>query len=354
MNQVAEFRGRGIQESDVFAAADALLAEGKRPTIERVRGKIGRGSPNTVSPMIERWFATLGERLAGTQARSGTATGNDAGGMPPGVRNAAKLLWETARREAGEIQRGELASARSELQAREDALAETQATLAQREDAFAQARVSLDAALASSQQTREALERQLREHAIEAHRVRTGLEDEIRRLTALLAQAAEAQEQMRHEHAATVAAKDRDLRQAEARHGVHEKRMLAEIDRARQAAKTLQAELTKEQHRRLQGEEAAAKRLEGERGKLARVREEAREAEAALRNRLAEQSVELAQTRASAGSAKTAIDALKQRVDEEKASHEATRRLLADALQRIARTNDQAPAPRAKRPRSSK
>ena len=43
MNHVAESRGRGIQESDVFGAADALLAEGKRPTIERVRLKIGRG-----------------------------------------------------------------------------------------------------------------------------------------------------------------------------------------------------------------------------------------------------------------------------------------------------------------------
>ena len=54
MSQVLESRSRGIQEADVFAAADALLAEGQRPTIERVRLKIGRGSPNTVSPMLER------------------------------------------------------------------------------------------------------------------------------------------------------------------------------------------------------------------------------------------------------------------------------------------------------------
>jgi len=36
----------------------------------------------------------------------------------------------------------------------------------------------------SPQQARETLERQLKDHAIEAHRVRTGLEDEIKRLTA--------------------------------------------------------------------------------------------------------------------------------------------------------------------------
>jgi hypothetical protein len=66
---------RGIQESDVWSAADELLAEGQRPTIERVRQKIGRGSPNTVSPMLERWFATLGKRLR---------LGPD-GNLPPGT-----------------------------------------------------------------------------------------------------------------------------------------------------------------------------------------------------------------------------------------------------------------------------
>src|SRR2546427_3022130 len=54
---------RGVQEADVWAAADALIAQGLRPTIERVRQQIGRGSPNTVSPMLETWFATLGQRL---------------------------------------------------------------------------------------------------------------------------------------------------------------------------------------------------------------------------------------------------------------------------------------------------
>jgi hypothetical protein len=133
MNQIAEVRSRGIQETDVFEAADALLAEGKRPTIERVRLKIGRGSPNTVSPMLERWFATLGERLVGSTAGSTSRrpAGNDPDGMPVGVRNAAKLLWETARREAEEVQRGELESVRAELQAREDGLIEAQAALAQ-------------------------------------------------------------------------------------------------------------------------------------------------------------------------------------------------------------------------------
>ena len=51
MTGIPQARVRGIQEDDVWGAADALLAEGLRPTIERVRQKIGRGSPNTVSPL---------------------------------------------------------------------------------------------------------------------------------------------------------------------------------------------------------------------------------------------------------------------------------------------------------------
>ncbi|CAN7751244.1 DNA-binding protein [Variovorax sp. LjRoot175] len=95
--------------------------------------------------MLERWFATLGERLVGSTAgsASGRPAGNGPDGMPMGVRNAARLLWETARREAEEVQRGELESVRAELQAREDALAEAQTVLTQREEAFAQARASL-------------------------------------------------------------------------------------------------------------------------------------------------------------------------------------------------------------------
>jgi hypothetical protein len=34
------------------SAADELIAQGARPTIERVPGRMGRGSPNTVAPML--------------------------------------------------------------------------------------------------------------------------------------------------------------------------------------------------------------------------------------------------------------------------------------------------------------
>jgi len=44
---------RGVQVDEVWAAADAVLAQGDRPTIERARTHLGRGSPNTVAPMLD-------------------------------------------------------------------------------------------------------------------------------------------------------------------------------------------------------------------------------------------------------------------------------------------------------------
>lgn len=38
----------GVPETDVFAAADAVLERGERPTVERVRQELGRGSPARV------------------------------------------------------------------------------------------------------------------------------------------------------------------------------------------------------------------------------------------------------------------------------------------------------------------
>ena len=83
---------RGVQQDDVWAAADALIGEGLRPTIERVRQKIGRGSPNTVSPMLEAWFATLAPRLGVSNENKLT----DGNAFPEPVRQAAMKLWEIA------------------------------------------------------------------------------------------------------------------------------------------------------------------------------------------------------------------------------------------------------------------
>lgn len=55
----------GVPENDVFAAADAVLARGERPTVERVRLELGRGSPARVGGLLDQWWARLAERLNG-------------------------------------------------------------------------------------------------------------------------------------------------------------------------------------------------------------------------------------------------------------------------------------------------
>lgn len=87
--------GRGIQQEDVWKAADELLIEGQRPTIERIRLKIGRGSPNTISPMLENWFAILGKRINGT-----AFTKESAIATPEPVEQAIRHAWELALEQA--------------------------------------------------------------------------------------------------------------------------------------------------------------------------------------------------------------------------------------------------------------
>lgn len=55
----------GVPENDVFAAADAVLARGERPTVERVRLELGRGSPARLGGLLDQWWARLAERLNG-------------------------------------------------------------------------------------------------------------------------------------------------------------------------------------------------------------------------------------------------------------------------------------------------
>lgn len=54
---------KGITQEQVNDAADALVAVGERPTVERVRAHLGTGSPNTVMRMLDVWRGSLAQRL---------------------------------------------------------------------------------------------------------------------------------------------------------------------------------------------------------------------------------------------------------------------------------------------------
>lgn len=47
----------GIKYQEVAAAADSIIAEGDNPTIEKIRFKLGTGSPNTIHRHLTVWRA---------------------------------------------------------------------------------------------------------------------------------------------------------------------------------------------------------------------------------------------------------------------------------------------------------
>jgi len=96
---------RGITAVDVDRAADALLRDGERPTIEKVRHRIGRGSPNTINPLLDQWWSRLAGRLdAGPAALHR---------LPEPVAHAAEGLWLQALDEARRRAQLERRSARA-------------------------------------------------------------------------------------------------------------------------------------------------------------------------------------------------------------------------------------------------
>ncbi|OQR36619.1 plasmid replication region [Pseudomonas sp. Bc-h] len=77
----------GVPENEVFAAADAVLARGERPTVERVRLELGRGSPARVGSLLDQWWDRLAQRLRGeTRLPS----------LPSEVSQAFVTVWQEA------------------------------------------------------------------------------------------------------------------------------------------------------------------------------------------------------------------------------------------------------------------
>lgn len=248
---------RGITENDVWQAADALLLDGARPTIERVRQKLGRGSPNTVGPHLDGWFRSLGARLQGGSGKAGSSA------LPEAVQQAALQLWSAAldsvraeleadfasRREALESERAELAGDRVRLQTESEHMAARQQGL----EAALQA---VHARLDEAQRQQERLERQLETRQQEAEALR-GEAVASRELAGRLAAQLETQ---RRAHEV-----ERD--RLEERAVAHEKRWALELDRARDALKQAQARLSgaeAESAKRIAQLAEAGERLEGE------------------------------------------------------------------------------------------
>lgn len=252
----------GITETDVWSAADALLLEGARPTIERVRQKIGRGSPNTVSPHLETWFRSLGARIKDPGAFSAAPE------VPGPIAQAAAHFWEAAlaaaRSEQAQAYRQrweELAREGERFAAQAEQLQQREVQLLNRERDLQEGLKVATAQLAATEERLQAAEAQLRQRDKALTAAHENLADARAANQTLIAEA----DQARDKHAQALTALD-------ARHAAHERRWLNELDAERSAAKRLQARLDDLQS-------AALQQAEQQRQAVAAAQEHQRAAE---------------------------------------------------------------------------
>ena len=243
---------RGITEIDVHTAADALVAGGERPTVERIRGYLGTGSPNTVTRWLETWWQELGGRLDAQKARLSVPD------APEAVAALAGQWWGAA-----------LEAAKVSLQ-----------------DTLDDERASLEADRAVLKSAREAMDveatalRAQAEATAQAERVAAAQVAELQRLVSRLE--AEVDALMRQRDIVSAREHERDLAHqaletrlvtlqasAEAeREGflqhirAIEDRASTEIDRARKEAKDAHAQLTAQARTHAAADTAARQALE--------------------------------------------------------------------------------------------
>lgn len=279
MQSVAPKTSRGVQEADVWAAADALLAEGQKPTIEKVRLHMGRGSPNTVAPMLDAWFSTLGARLGLNQQ-----TQELRNSVPNEVLEAAQLLWSHAlehARKAAEQALEKREKAATDLQQQ---LQAQQAKLAQREEGLLQQKNAMDAALKLAQAQREDLSRRLDE-------MQQQLSERDQWLEKLRAESTEqrkAQEALREQHSKELESAAQERQRLAEQFAGNERRMLADLDRSRQEAEKLKKQ-------QVEAERVATSRYEELQNRHFQTEEDLLNARAAQGN--LQQSLEMANER---------------------------------------------------------
>jgi chromosome segregation ATPase len=249
---------RGITEQEVTAAADGLLLAGERPTIERVRRALGRGSPNTVNRHLDTWWKGLARRVG---------AGEGVERWPQALELAFQTLWQEALVTAQTAADGRLHSDRKALQDETDALARARAELEAREAALAQAKTLMESELAGLRDRlaqERAAGRELGAARDAATKERAEIDKKATRLASQLEVLQERMEGNQKHFTERYAARD-------AEHEREVRRLKSELERLREAGRSDRAALTK-----------AERELAASRGELAAVQR----SEAQLRDRL--------------------------------------------------------------------
>jgi len=217
----------GITQEQVNAAADALVAAGDKPTVEKVRATLGTGSPNTVTRMLDTWRGGLAERLQKVLHLPE---------LPAEAGQAMTALWQLAVEHAERLLQARMAADRATLSANETRLAEERtrwtATLAEAETAVAQARTRQE--LAEHACTN--LDSQLRD----SHALREDLVQQRDRLQTLVDRQASEIEALQVERHTRLTTADQERGRIAAHVQAIEDRAHQEVDRARQETKQWQ------------------------------------------------------------------------------------------------------------------
>src|ERR1700691_4232252 len=86
------YREGAIGLLDVQRAADALLRHGRKPSVAAIREQLGGGSPNTIAPLLAKYWEKLGGRLGdGPESLER---------VPDALARVTELLWRRALEEA--------------------------------------------------------------------------------------------------------------------------------------------------------------------------------------------------------------------------------------------------------------
>lgn len=214
---------KGITQEQVSAAADALVTAGERPTVEKIRAQLGTGSPNTVIRMLDTWRGALATRLNQVLALP------DA---PADVVQAFTEVWRLAVAHSRSL-------AESALAHEQNALLAAQSSLTQERKLWEVALAEAQSQAQSADQAHEVAETRLAD-------VQRLVEQQANQLTELTQQRDAWQQRAAQlddtfeAHKASVTA-EREAQMSHVR--AVEDRAHAEIDRAREETKTLQATL---------------------------------------------------------------------------------------------------------------
>jgi hypothetical protein len=138
------------KQAQVDRLCDEMLEAGERPSIEKVRKKIG-GSPNTLLVLIDNWWRRLGERV-----KRGSAAFER---LPGTLALQAEAFFLAAVDEARAVVRAEEATQRDAIIRNEDELRVRGHVLSLREEEFAEK-------LEEREQRTARLEEQLRENGV--------------------------------------------------------------------------------------------------------------------------------------------------------------------------------------------